>query len=123
VRFTICQSNSCDTGWNPIVAYKAGQCVATENIVVDQPEVFTADVAAYPNPFNDMIRFEWRAAQEGMSLDIIDQYGNVAIHSTKATRSTDSFYVNIESSSLPRGMYYYRLTIDGKTYNGKISKR
>ena len=123
VRFTICQSNNCDTAWNPEVAYKAGQCVATANIVVDQSLLFTANVATYPNPFNDVIHFEWRAVQEGMSLEIIDQYGNMVIHSTKATRSTDRFYLDIESSSLPRGMYYYRLTIDGKTYNGKISKR
>ena len=79
--------------------------------------------SAYPNPFNDMIHFEWRAAHEKMNLDIIDQYGNVVMNSTQPARSLDGFYLNLASSSLPKGMYYYRLTIDGKTYHGKISKR
>ena len=123
VRFTICET-SCDlASWNPQVAYKAGQCVGTEEIGINLSESFNAAVAVYPNPFTDIIHFEWRAMQTEMNLEIIDQYGNAVMHSTRPTGKAETFYLNIESSALPKGMYYYRLTVDGKTYNGKITKR
>ena len=123
VRFTLCE-NSCDlASWAPAVAYKAGQCIGTQGVTVNQSEALNAAVTVYPNPFTDMIHFEWRATQTEMSVDIIDQYGNMVMHSAKPTANAEGSYLDIDSSFLPRGMYYYRLTVDGKTYNGKISKR
>ena len=123
VRFTLCAS-SCDLSyWDPTVAYKAGQCVAIETIDISQATSSVNLVSVYPNPFNEMVRFEWNAIQEHVSLEIIDQYGNTVSRSTKPTGKSESYYINLESSALPKGMYYYRLTIDGQLYNGKISKR
>lgn len=123
VRFTLCESGCDLPSWEPEVAYKAGQCVGTGGVAVNQSAAFNAAVAIYPNPFSDVIHFEWRAMQTDTSVDIIDQYGNVVMQTTRPTASAEGLYLDIDSSSLPRGMYYYRLTVDGKTYNGKISKR
>ena len=123
VRFTLCETNCDLSTWNPVVAYKAGQCVATEGIIIDASNIGSTLVAVYPNPFSHVIHFEWQAVNQHTSLDIIDQYGNVVMHSTSADADANGFYVNLEASSLPKGMYYYRLVVDGKAYNGKLSKR
>ncbi|MEX1238156.1 MAG: T9SS type A sorting domain-containing protein, partial [Cyclobacteriaceae bacterium] len=74
-------------------------------------------------PFNETINFEWSATSESVNLEVIDQYGSTILHSTAPTGKSGVYYITLESSALPKGMYYYRLTADGKTYTGKISKR
>ena len=124
VRFTLCESNNCNlTSWNPVVGYKAGQCVATGTIALNQNGFETHTVSVYPNPFNEAVNFEWQAVNEYVSLEIIDQYGNTVERLARADGKDQNYFIKLESSSLPKGMYYYRLTVDGKTYNGKISKR
>lgn len=123
VTFTVCESNDCAlTSWSPEVAYKAGLCVGIETVDVYEEASATA-VSVYPNPFTASVNFEWTSAQDEVNLEIIDQYGNRISHTTAATGDSRGHYITLESSSLPKGMYYYRLTLDGKTYNGKISKR
>lgn len=123
VRFTVCASGDCDlSSWRPEVAYKAGLCVATEPATVNSaasPET----VAVYPNPFNETVTFEWQQTHQNVSLEIIDQYGNRV--STVATQAASGGRTSVllQSADLPKGMYYYRLTIDGNTHHGKISKR
>ncbi len=122
VRFTICQDGNCDLSvWDPTVAYKAGLCVSKETI--DVSGVSASLVSVYPNPFEETINFEWNGADEDANLQIIDQYGNTVCRTSAVTGSEAGYSISLESSSLPRGMYYYRLTIAGKTFNGKISKR
>lgn len=124
VRFTICGNNNCELSyWDPTVAYKAGVCVGVQMTEPEQSFSASEKVSAYPNPFNETITFEWSATQESANLEIIDQYGNTILHSTASTRKSDVYYITLESSALPKGMYYYRLTADGKTFKGKISKR
>ena len=123
VRFTVCEADGCDlSSWDPTVAYKAGQCVSTETIQVHQPST-DGSVSVYPNPFNGILTFEWNSTAEAVDLQIIDQYGNRLSSATKPTGQTDVHYITFESGGLPRGMYYYRLTVDGKMYQGKISKQ
>lgn len=123
VRFTLCNMNCDLRGWDPAVAYKAGQCVATENVVLENLRGITTSVAAYPNPFTDVIHFEWQASTMQVNLDIVDQYGNVVLHSSSAERDGKGNFIDLHASSLPKGMYYYRLTVDGSVHNGKLSKR
>ena len=123
VRFTLCGSD-CDVSmWRPEIAYKAGECVAIETISINAAAVPANSVAVYPNPFTEQINFEWQAGQEQMSLDIIDQYGNVVLHSNAPAEKTNGYSLALESSSLPKGMYYYRMVVDGRTYSGKLTKR
>jgi hypothetical protein len=124
VRFTVCETGGCAlASWNPTVAYKAGRCVGMETIHTLQATPAYGTLAVYPNPFNETLTFEWNAAREKVSLQIIDQYGNILSTVNAPTGKRDTYYINLESTGLPRGIYYYRLTADGKTWNGKISKR
>lgn len=123
VRFTLCATNCELANWTPVVAYKAGQCVATEDITIVSSNAATASVAVYPNPFSEVIHIEWQAVDKQMSLDVIDQYGNVVIQTTSSEMKDNGFYIDLEASSLPKGMYYYRLAVDGRIYSGKLSKR
>ena len=120
VRFTLCESSKCDlSSWNPKVAYKAGQCVGLDRVEIDHH----GSVSVYPNPCFESINFRWHAVHEDVKLQIIDQCGNTVSTVTKPTSIGDAYYITLESSGLPKGMYYYRMTVDGKTFNGKISKR
>lgn len=124
VRFTICRSNNCELSyWDPTVAYKAGLCVGVQMIETEQAFSATEKVSVYPNPFNETINVEWTATSGHVNLEVIDQYGNTILSSTVPTGKSDGYYITLETSALPRGMYYYRLTADGKTYTGKISKK
>lgn len=123
VRFTLCVDNCELSDWSPVVAYKAGQCVSTTAAETDESNVLTAPVAAYPNPFSEVIHFQWQAVRTDTRLDIIDQYGNIVLQSTSADANAEGFYIDLPAASLPKGMYYYRLTVDGRVHNGKLSKR
>jgi hypothetical protein len=123
VRFTVCESNGCDlAAWDPRVAYKAGLCVGIETTEIGAAASSGGRVSVYPNPFNETINFEWMATQENVNLQIIDQYGNTISTTTEPSGKSAGYYITLESSGLPRGMYYYRLTVDGTTFFGKISK-
>lgn len=122
VRFTLCGSNSCDlSAWKPTVAYKAGLCVSQETInLADAP---ASTVSVYPNPFEGSINFEWSASGENADLQIIDQYGNTVCHTSSVGIDGNKYSIALDTPSLPRGIYYYRLTVGGRTFTGKVSKR
>lgn len=124
VRFTVCQTGDCNiSSWSPTVAYKAGQCVENETTEIIADPAMGSGISVYPNPFNETINFEWHATNDDVTLQIIDQYGNTMSAITSASRKADAYYVTLESTSLPKGMYYYRLTLRDKVYQGKISKK
>ena len=122
VRFTLCGSADCDlSGWMPTVAYKAGLCVSKETINLSDESART--VSVYPNPFEGAINFEWNASGENAVLQVIDQYGNTVCRTSSVREDGTKYSIQLDTPSLPRGIYYYRLTVDGKTFTGKISKR
>lgn len=124
VTFTVCENNGCDLSqWSPAVAYKAGLCIGTGTISLAGTSPAVETVSVYPNPFTDNINFEWGAGNPDASLAIIDQYGNIVCRQTNPRPVSGGYAITLESSAFPKGMYYYRLTIYGKTFNGKISKR
>ncbi|HEX8039569.1 MAG TPA: T9SS type A sorting domain-containing protein [Chryseosolibacter sp.] len=122
VRFTLCESVNCDlSSWTPTVAYKAGLCVSKETINLTGAPALT--VSVYPNPFEEAINFEWSLSGEHAVLQIIDQYGNTVCHTSSVSENGNKYSIGFNTPSLPRGIYYYRLTVDGKTFTGKVSKR
>jgi hypothetical protein len=124
VRFTVCNITACGTGWTPIVAYKAGQCVAEESVQISNDTFAFATVSVYPNPFEDMIRIEWESDNEEVNLQVLDQYGTTIWTANAATGKSDSrYYITLEGVVLPKGIYYYRLIVNGDVASGKISKR
>lgn len=124
VTFTICADDACAlTAWEPTVAYKAGLCVVKETIGVAATDMPEASFAAYPNPFEETINFEGRSSGDYANLQLIDQYGTVVGHREEKVKEDGTYSIRFTSSWLPRGIYYYRMTVGGKTLTGKISKR
>lgn len=123
VTFTVCTTSACDlSSWEPLVAYKAGLCVASETTVASDM-INEGAVSVYPNPFNETIHVEWTANKAFANLEIIDQYGNIVSSHNTVSVEGNQYASTLETAHLPRGMYYYRLTADGKTHHGKISKK
>ena len=121
VRFTLCETDSCDPdGWTPTVSYKAGQCVGSEATSIEASATNQL-VMVYPNPFSEMINFEWILPGADVNLEIIDQYGNTVARSSET--HPENQFIRLDCSGLPHGIYYYRLTVDGRTYSGKVSKK
>ena len=124
VRFTVCPTGDCGiSSWSPTVAYKAGRCIENETIEIIVDPGASSGISVYPNPFNETIVFEWHATNDDVTLQIIDQYGNTMSAITSPTRKADVYYITLESTYLPKGIYYYRLTLRDTMYQGKISKR
>ena len=68
-----------------------------------------------------MINFEWNLPGADVNLEIIDQYGSTVARSSKT--QPENQFIRLDCSGLPHGIYYYRLTVDGRTYSGKVSKK
>ncbi|MBT1695966.1 hypothetical protein KK083_03700 [Fulvivirgaceae bacterium PWU4] len=122
VRFTVCRDTGCE--WDPVVAYKAGLCVAYDTLSIAGSHAGVA-VSAYPNPFADEINFEWTAADNGDSrLEILGRSGNPAdvVFSGVAVKGT-TYRHTWNASALPGGLYYFKLTTGSKTISGKIFRK
>lgn len=124
VRFKVCHTAACGTGWTPLVAYKGGQCIARDSVEILQETSAFASVSVYPNPFEDRIRFEWSSSNDEVNLKVLDQYGTVIWNANAANGKDDSgYYITLPGAALPKGIYYYLLMVDGNIASGKISKR
>lgn len=129
VTFTICSDDyQCRNkleDWDPKVAYKAGQCVAYEEIdggtvVDDEPEEPVCK--AYPNPFADRLTFEWTADRDDdVMLDLLDTQGN-HVKSLYCGRVYRGERYRVECGDLTKSMYIYRFKSQQKTSYGKICK-
>lgn len=128
VRFTVCtDSYDCKDkleDWKPTVAYKAGQCVASETI--DPGEVHGDDggpvCTAYPNPFTDKLTFEWTAERDDdVCLDVLDSRGN-HVKSLYKGRVYRGEKYKVDCSNLTGSLYIYRFTCRKKTTYGKICR-
>lgn len=130
VTFTICFDNACHDvlrNWDPVVAYKAGQCIAYDTLGLeyhhddDDPKV-----CAYPNPFHGNIRFDWKCDEDDyVELDIIDKCGR-EVH--KVYRGNvwkgESYSFECSGSDMNDDLYIYRFTSSKKRpVYGKLIKK
>lgn len=121
VSFTLCDEDKCNLAdWSPLVAYKAGLCVSKETV---EPETPLSMISVYPNPFEESLKFEWHDTGEQAMLLIVDQYGTILGRTTNVSRESEKSLMTFEAANLPRGIYYYRLTIGDRIYSGKISRK
>ena len=121
VNFTICHATAeCQEimdNWHPIVAYKAGQCVAYDTIQVNRQQQRTIiRTLAYPNPFVDKLTIEMDINEESFArLDILGYHGELvkAVYNGKVEKGATYPFV-IDTSTWPEGFYYFKLNLDGK---------
>lgn len=133
VKFTVCRESSCDDDWSPIVAYKAGLCIAYDTLGTqdgsagghDDNDDVDTEVCGYPNPFKDKIHFKWTSEHdEYVEINICDKDGREVSKVYKGhVRKGEQQNVECDASTLTEGMYFYRFNCSksGSRY-GKILK-
>jgi hypothetical protein len=132
VRFTICyEGYECKeelNGWNPVVAYKAGQCVDQDELSLSDDGYQEGDFndqpvcKVYPNPFRDKMCFEWKAERdEDACLELFDTQGHHIKDLYRGKVKKDENY-RVECNDLQGSIYIYRFKSGSKTTHGKICK-
>ena len=70
----------------------------------------------YPNPVTDNLSFSFAEGIQDVTFDLFDVQGRLVL--SREIESSNS--VNLES--IKTGIYFYRLTADGRTQTGKVIK-
>jgi len=134
VKFTVCGDKSCEETlhtWNPIVAYKAGQCIAYDTLNLSGGDDNDHDeddgkICAYPNPFHGKLKFTWECdADDYVELDIIDKCGKEVnkVYKGKVTKG-ESYSFECDGENLNEDIYIYRFTsTKKKPQYGKLIRR
>ncbi len=78
---------------------------------------------AYPNPFQGSTTIEYQIEhQADINVTVYDARGSKIKTLVKQTQPPGTYKVKFSSNSnLPAGIYYYRLTVNGKPTTGKLS--
>jgi hypothetical protein len=123
LSFTVCGSANCVgelEDWNPVVAYKAGQCIAYDTLSFNQQISYRA----YPNPFNESIHFEVVGqGDESVHLEIYDQYGKKVLENDETrTVHGETKTISVEGSGLRENLYFYRIRTKSKVSSGMLLK-
>lgn len=120
VTFTIC--DGCED-WEPVAAYKAGQCVAYDSLSVEGATA-TFSLQAYPNPFAEKLNVNWTAdASEYVVLELVDQSGNSVSRLYEGyVQRGESYEVTLAAEQLRDRMYFYRYRSTSRLEYGKLLK-
>ncbi|HOY49466.1 MAG TPA: hypothetical protein PK281_08700 [Flavobacteriales bacterium] len=130
VTFTICGDYACKEtlkDWAPVVAYKAGQCIAIDTLGHDDDNGDDGvKVCAYPNPFHGNLKFDWKCNEDDyVELEIIDKCGRQVHQVYKGNvRKGESYSFECNDENLKEDMYIYRFySGKRKTQYGKLIKK
>jgi hypothetical protein len=121
LTFSVCGSADCVKlmeHWNPVVAYKAGQCIAYDTLALHHG----LSTCAYPNPFRGSVNFEVTCVHDdNVIIEICDQYGRKAteIIETPVTGG-EKKTITVECDALKESLYVYRIRSKDKTTTGKL---
>lgn len=75
----------------------------------------------YPNPFNPVTHIRFDLANTGpVTLDVFNLMGQKIAELVNSPLSAGSYNVSFDASSLPTGLYVYRLAADGQTVQKKM---
>jgi hypothetical protein len=79
------------------------------NVVIEQPLSFTLE-QNYPNPFNPTTQINYTIAERGnVSLVVYDLLGKEVANLVNGVKEPGTYKVNFDASSLPSGIYAYRI--------------
>jgi hypothetical protein len=126
VTFTVCSDKpSCSEmleDWKPLVAYKAGQCIAYDKLGDDSED--PDPVCSYPNPFRDNIKFRWTCREDDyVDLCIVDKTGRDVRRVFRGeVRKGKTYEFECSGEDLREDLYIYKFTSRRKTSYGKLMK-
>ncbi len=123
LTFTVCGSGDCVKlleNWNPVVAYKAGQCIAYDTLSLQHG----LSTYVYPNPFQGSVNFEVTSDRDDdVTIEICDPFGrkvteNIGTPVVKGEKKT----ITVQCDALKESLYVYRIRSRDKTTTGKLLK-
>ncbi len=124
VEFTVCtQDDSCGENiaqWEPVVAFKYGQCVDTENA---ERSSMLSTASVYPNPFTTSINITYEIPVNGrVKVEIFSQAGlkKAELYEGTLEGGEKASWHWVPDSSTPEGIYIYRISSDAGIEYGKI---
>lgn len=80
-------------------------------------------VLLYPNPVNSLLSVSFDSILAGtFNVDIYNQMGQIALQQSGRLDTTGHPSLPVNVSSLPSGMYFFRLQSNGNVYSGKFVK-
>jgi hypothetical protein len=132
VSFTVCaERSSCLDklrNWSPVVAYKAGRCIAYDTLNVnggsDNPD--DNPVCAYPNPFHGQIKFRWKCHEDDhVQIHLVDKCGKrVCKVFDGDVRKGNDYDAEVPADGLSDDFYIYCFTSTKKRpVYGKLVRR
>jgi hypothetical protein len=90
------------------------------NISYDVPAEFVLS-QNYPNPFNPSTRISYFVPKESfISIKVYDFLGREVTTLVNETKSTGSYELSLDASSLPSGTYFYTLIADNYSTTKKM---
>ncbi|HLZ16836.1 MAG TPA: T9SS type A sorting domain-containing protein, partial [Cyclobacteriaceae bacterium] len=125
LKFTVCYDSGCGDvlrSWNPVVAYKAGQCISYDTLSIDN---MGSAGLPYPNPFTNSFSINVSCDKdETVTVELYDQFGKAACEPFTCSLSAgDNKSIQIDGSSLVQNIYLYRIRSSSKTITGRILKK
>jgi hypothetical protein len=123
LTFTVCGPADCGKQleqWNPVVAYKAGQCIAYDTLSIQHG----LSTCVYPNPFQGSVNFEVTCDRDDdVTIEICDPFGrkvteNIGTPVVRGEKKT----ITVQCDALKESLYVYRIRSRDKTTTGKLMK-
>lgn len=108
--------------WEPIVAYKAGNCIIYDTLDVSVLPGFTPQVRVAPNPSTGPITFTFTIPGKGFAkLEIIDAFGDRILLPLNGTFTQQQrLHRTLDTQLLIPGIYFYLLTTNYGTTSGRF---
>jgi len=125
LKFSVCYSSeecaSLLDNWNPVVAYKAGQCIAYDTIGI----MSGSTCIPYPNPFKECFSIDISSDHDDViSVELYDQYGRKACEPYVAPISSgDKKSITFDGSTLPQNIYLYKVKTKSAVTYGRLLKK
>jgi len=87
---------------------------------ISVPETFPVPFTVLPNPSTDRFIFYFQTVPAGIQLDILDNLGQRIAHYTIDPATGPTQGISWDARGLSPGIYFYRLTADGRAALGKL---
>ncbi len=112
---------------DPVQFYYIDNFVLTDEdlaaiVGIEKPKTVSHHLSNnFPNPCNDITRLRLHLEHTALvSYNISNLLGQVVYHGDKSKLSQGNHVLSMDVSSLKTGVYFYNVTIDGKTETGKM---
>lgn len=123
LKFSVCFNSDCGEqlkNWNPVVAYKAGLCVAYDTLNISSGSASHP----YPNPCKDVFFIDVSCKNdETVRVELFNQYGQMACAPmTYSIKAGEKKSIQVSTSDLSQNIYLYKVRTSTKIVTGRIFK-